>query len=193
MKKIATTIAAAALAAVNLAPATAATASAPAWGEYTNFTGTLYGTVSTWDGFQWVAGDITDGDIDLTIHQYSNSSIALISIDLGHQMNLSNYGSITVTGDNCSTGGQVNKVSGDEITIKGIMCSDANDSGPWDDGYIDITVEVRDLTGTTWAQSDFTDQKIESQYRYANNRGRYGLKDPSWRIYNETGLDFVVD
>ena len=158
---------------------------APVWSTPDYFAATLYG--SEWDGIIANSGTITDGDVDLDIHQSGSPTIRIINIDVGHTANLTDYTSVTVSADDsdvCDTTGQVVTLSGDEISIKGINCHNNNS-----DGDTEVNVDVRGLEGTI-SSDFFTDRKIEGTFRYYTSRKD---KTDSYRMANATGLDFESD
>lgn len=184
MKKITTALAVAGLAVTMVAPANAA--AAPTWSNYTNVSGTLYGSEMTWDGMTWVPGTITDGDVDIDIYQTGSPVIRVISAHLHSGATLS--GALTVDvygidGDSC-TGTPVVSYSGEEISIKGVYCWN-NDT----DDLTELAVDVRGLTGTIMS-AYFTDQEIDGQFRYDGNRRS---KPGSYRYEDTAALDFVTD
>lgn len=155
---------------------------APAEGSYSTFTGDLYGSEPYTDGGGYHAGVITDGSVDLTIDQAAGYTIKVVSIDLGHSINLTD-GDVSVSCEGTPVSPTV-KLSGDEISIKGLSCADGADGN----STIDVVVAADNLEGSTDSMF-FDGGKIEAQYRTNDNR-RY--KDYGWRIksYN---LDFQED
>lgn len=185
MKRIAIAVAVAGLAAATLAPAQAA--AAPPWSDYTNVSGTLYGSEMSYDGTNWIPGAITDGDIDVDIYQTGGPAVQVISIHVHNGASLTGASSVSVSGidgDSCNTTYQSTTYSGDEITIKGVYCW--NDDA---DGRTELAVDVRGLTGTIMSNY-FSDQEIDGQFRYYSNRRD---KSGSYRYENDLGLDFVSD
>lgn len=186
MKKVLIAVAAAGLAAAAVAPASAN--SAPWWANTASIGGTLYGNEGSYDPMVgWTPGSIDSGDVYLDVSQYGSMTIRLVSIDLGNNVSLSGAPSVNVygrSGDSCNTDYQSTSVSGDEITVKGIACSDTDS-----DGYTEFEVDAYSITGSINSYY-FDDQKIEAQYRGADNRGRTGSKYPSYRVSNSTGLDY---
>ena len=159
-------------------PATAARA--PYWGNAPTYSADFYGSEPYYDEFSvYQPGVVNDGDVDLVIEQSTNwpnynTPVRVVSIDLGHSMNLTGYDYIDVYCEGSAVSPTI-KVAGDEISITGLYCQDGGDGN----STIDVSVYARGLYGTTDSYF-FSGERTEGQYRTNDNRR---TKEYTWRIY----------